>query len=241
MVRKLTEWFKSQIGTSEDPPGSNRVKYNTDYYGYSVSGDAYPWCAAFIWDGFRLCGLSTLFCGGVKTAYCPFVVNFAKSHNQWVTSGYREGDILLYDWDKDGQADHIGYCVGISGGNVVSVEGNLSNKVQQISRYHGSVMGAYRPVYASDTVATPKAPQSTAKVGTGCAITLPMLKKGDKGEAVKAAQLLLIGRGFTVGGTEADGDFGNATYAGVVNFQTSKKLNADGVIGSATWKALLGI
>lgn len=39
---------KSQVGTKESPAGSNKVKYNTWYYGKEVSGSAYPWCAAFI-------------------------------------------------------------------------------------------------------------------------------------------------------------------------------------------------
>lgn len=231
----LTAWFKAQIGTGETPPGSNNVIYNTHYYGNAVSGDAYPWCCSFIWDGFRQSGLSRLFCGGVQTAYCPFVVNYAKTHNQWVTAGYREGDLLLYDWNKDGQADHIGYCAGINGGNVLSIEGNLSDKVQMVTRYHGSVMGAYRPAYVQETA------RKTNKAANNTAPVLPVLKRGDKGETVKAAQLLLIGRDFTVGGTGADGDFGRATQAGVANFQTANGLDADGVIGNSTWRALLGL
>lgn len=235
-ISNLTAWFRAQIGTAESPPGSNNVRYNTDYYGHAVSGDSYPWCCAFIWDGFRLCGLSRLFCGGVQTAYCPFVVNYARTHNQWITSGYREGDLLLYDWNKDGQADHIGYCAGISGGNVLSIEGNWSDRVQQVSRYHGNVMGAYRPTYATDTPCPP-----ANKPADNSPPALPVLKRGDKGETVRAAQLLLIGRDFTVGGTGADGDFGRATQAGVTNFQTAHGLDADGVIGNSTWRAMLGL
>lgn len=37
-----------QVGTKENPSGSNKVKYNTWYYGKVVSGDAYPWCAVFV-------------------------------------------------------------------------------------------------------------------------------------------------------------------------------------------------
>jgi peptidoglycan hydrolase-like protein with peptidoglycan-binding domain len=39
---------ESQIGTKESPAGSNKVKYNTWYYGKEVSGSAYPWCMAFV-------------------------------------------------------------------------------------------------------------------------------------------------------------------------------------------------
>lgn len=37
-----------QIGVTEYPSGSNKVKYNTWYYGKTVSGSAYPWCAVFV-------------------------------------------------------------------------------------------------------------------------------------------------------------------------------------------------
>ena len=39
---------EQQLGTKENPSGSNKVKYNTWFYGSEVSGSAYPWCAAFI-------------------------------------------------------------------------------------------------------------------------------------------------------------------------------------------------
>jgi len=57
-----------------------------------------------------------------------------------------------------------------------------------------------------------------------------ILKKGDKGNAVKELQVLL--------GIKADGDFGTYTEAVVIKFQKSKKLTADGIVGSATMKAL---
>ena len=44
----IIEKAKSQLGTKESPAGSNKVKYNTWYYGKEVSGSAYPWCMAFV-------------------------------------------------------------------------------------------------------------------------------------------------------------------------------------------------
>ena len=121
-LEDLTELFKKQIGVKETPV--NNVIYNTHYYGHEVSGAEYPWCCAFIWDVFRMAGLSQLFCGGQKTAYCPFVVNYAKQNKQWVTDSFRHGDLLLYDWNGDGVADHIGFVVEWSGGKGLVIEGN---------------------------------------------------------------------------------------------------------------------
>ena len=44
----LINMAKSECGTTEWPPNSNNVKYNTWFYGHQVSGANYPWCAAFI-------------------------------------------------------------------------------------------------------------------------------------------------------------------------------------------------
>lgn len=146
-MKQLTEWFKAQVGTQEKE--ENNVIYNTIFYGREVSGDNYPWCCAFIWVGFNKNNMSNLFCGGTKTAYCPFVVHWARTHNQWITSGYREGDLILFDWDNDGVADHIGYCIGVSGNTVITIEGNAGDKVSQCYRVD-NIMGAYRPAYPAE-------------------------------------------------------------------------------------------
>ena len=50
-VNSLLELARRQLGVKEDPPGSNKVKYNAWYYGREVSGAAYPWCMVFVqWE-----------------------------------------------------------------------------------------------------------------------------------------------------------------------------------------------
>ena len=71
-----------------------------------------------------------------------------------------------------------------------------------------------------------------------CKVNLPILRKGDKGEEVRAAQILLNGRGYNCG--SADGDFGAKTDNAVRAYQKAKKLGVDGVIGADTWESLLG-
>lgn len=61
------------------------------------------------------------------------------------------------------------------------------------------------------------------------------LKKGNKGDEVKILQTALTKFGFNV---TADGDFGTKTETAVKNFQKSKGLVADGIVGTKTWNAL---
>ncbi|WP_035322308.1 L,D-transpeptidase family protein [Peribacillus kribbensis] len=66
--------------------------------------------------------------------------------------------------------------------------------------------------------------------------TWTLLKKGSKGEAVKHLQARLTSLGYSTKGT--DGIYGENTVLAVKAFQSSHHLNADGVTGSLTKKAL---
>ena len=65
------------------------------------------------------------------------------------------------------------------------------------------------------------------------------LRRGDKGEDVKELQLKLLAHGYSVGPDGADGDFGRNTETAVKAFQKNNNLNPDGVVGPATWAALV--
>lgn len=74
-IEKVIAIARAEIGVKEAPAGSNRVKYNTEYYGRAVSG-AFPWCAVFCWWVFKQAGLSSLFNGGAKTASCTTLARY---------------------------------------------------------------------------------------------------------------------------------------------------------------------
>ena len=59
---------------------------------------------------------------------------------------------------------------------------------------------------------------------------MEVLKRGSKGPAVRQLQRLLM--------VNADGIFGKATEAAVIDFQKRNGLVADGIVGKATWAAL---
>lgn len=67
---------------------------------------------------------------------------------------------------------------------------------------------------------------------------LPLLRRGSRGDAVKAAQYLLLCRGLKLPKYGADGDYGQETEDAVKEFQRFKGLEADGECGALTWAAL---
>lgn len=61
---------------------------------------------------------------------------------------------------------------------------------------------------------------------------MPLIKRGNRGKAVKILQILL-------GGLEVDGSFGPKTLEAVKAFQKKKGLQQDGEVGPLTWHALI--
>ena len=68
--------------------------------------------------------------------------------------------------------------------------------------------------------------------------TLPLLCRGSAGDAVRAAQYLMLCRGLSLPKYGADGDYGQETEDAVKEFQRLKGLEADGECGAITWAAL---
>lgn len=72
-------------------------------------------------------------------------------------------------------------------------------------------------------------------------VTLPVLKRGDKGDQIKPVQRMLHCLGYDLGDKPIDGSFGPATEKAVQEYQARYGLEPDGVVGEKTWKKLLSI
>ena len=83
----------------------------------------------------------------------------------------------------------------------------------------------------------PKPTEEKKDTGNTCTVTLPVLSYGSTGEAVKALQMLLNGRGHNCG--KVDGSFGPATHDAVKSFQEAEKIDVDGSVGPDTWTHLV--
>ena len=232
IVNKLIAKAKGEKGVKENPSGSNKVKYNTAYYGREVSGSAYPWCCAFIWWLFRECDASALFYGGKKTASCTTLMNYYKNKGQ-CSDKPKVGSLVFFHWGKGTIAKHIGIVIKVNAdGSIVTIEGNTAvgndsngGEVMERVRYPSQVL---RYAYPYTTGGADKV-----------TVTLDTLKKGSKGESVKALQILLNGYGYNCG--NVDGDFGAKTENAVRAFQRAHKLTQDGIVGKNTWNKLMGV
>lgn len=82
-----------------------------------------------------------------------------------------------------------------------------------------------------------KAAENANLEGKTVNIAMTVIRSGNRGNEVKTAQRLLNALGYDCG--TVDGVFGNKTKTATIAFQNAKKLDADGIIGKATWTALL--
>lgn len=95
---------------------------------------------------------------------------------------------------------------------------------------------------AAPSPPAPPTPPAVPGFDAGLAASLnaamtKVVRRGNTGEAVSWVQALVNNHGFDAGAV--DGDFGRRTEAAVRAFQTSRALDADGIVGPKTWGALV--
>ena len=65
----------------------------------------------------------------------------------------------------------------------------------------------------------------------------PLVRQGSRGVYVCVLQDSLINLGYNTGGL--DGVFGTNTYNSVRNYQRTRGLTVDGIVGNSTWNSLM--
>ena len=142
-----------EIGYKETPANSNKTKYGEDYGWNGVA-----WCVIFMWWCFAQAKAQSLFYGGKKVASCGSLKTYAKNNGQWITSGYKAGDLVIFDFaNTSSSTDHIGIVESVNGTKLTTIEGNTSpdekgsqsngGMVCRKTRSVSLVNGAYRPKY----------------------------------------------------------------------------------------------
>ena len=108
------------------------------------------WCACFVsWCadqcGYIESGLIPKFAGCVDGS------NWFKDNGQWQDRSYepQAGDIIFFDWEGDGETDHVGIVEKCENGVVYTVEGNSGDACRQRSYPVGSsvIYGYGLPAY----------------------------------------------------------------------------------------------
>ena len=220
------------LGTVEDPVGSNRQPFGA---AYGMNGVA--WCNIFVSQmGYEVTGDYDLL---GRYAYTPACATWWNSQGRFGREP-RPGAVVFFDWSgsKSIQAiDHVGLVVeGRASGLVRTIEGNSSiqgqtDGVWYHDRNPAFIVGYGYPAYGG-TIPGPRVPEDVFRTylhdGPPGRRSLQVL---DSGDDVKALQRLLK--------ITSDGQFGAITKNAVMGFQRAHRLSVDGVVGPATWQALL--
>jgi len=149
---------RSWVGLRENPPGSNRTTLvaglDARYGPIQLSSGAwvyrngYEWCASAIaawhheaagWPSWDL---------PIVSFYTPADRNVWRQLGRWHNAG-QVGDHIYFDWSNDGTVDHVGLVVADLGWAWQTVEGNLGDAVQLVTRPKSArqIAGFGRPDY----------------------------------------------------------------------------------------------
>lgn len=173
--------------------------------------------------------------------------------NGWVTTNMIDylraaGYSIITDRDKlQSDAWCVRGAIYVSSGHTVCALGNGGRAGETLRAAGLTEQPAV--VVIPEPVSGPDTPAETVTLPALPAgwhyVPLPTLEIGDGGqesdleEAVRAAQILLKGRGFSVGWMGADGEFGTKTERAVGQYQADRALERDGIIGPETWRKLI--
>ncbi len=232
---------------------------------YNGRKNGFDWCDVFVdwcfWNAFGVEAAKKLIVQPDKSlgAGCRFSAEYYKAKGQFHTKNPKPGDQIFY-WNS-GKTDvaHTGIVYKVDSQYVYTVEGNTSSASGVVANGGGVAQKKYalsysriygygRPDYANvlydgteETVAPEVKPEPEKTNKGEFTVELSVLRKGSKGNQVRALQILLLGNGFPCGKWGADGEFGIATENALKEYQRKKGLEADGIAGPITWGKLLGL
>lgn len=209
--------------------GNDYTTYCKDMgYNYRIE-----WCACFIsWLAEKL-GITDIIPVDMS---CNSQISKFKALGVWHTDrNFQSGDIIYYDWDISGDADHVGIIEKVAGNTLTVIEGNNGNypndrvRRREINSGSSLIFGYARPKY----------PVKSSANSSDINISLPTVRKGDSGNAVKILQAFLVAYEYSIGISGIDGEFGSDTESAVRQFQKNSKIEVDGIVGKDTWSELL--
>ena len=111
---------QNTVNIAKDQVGNVGGQPYWSWYGFNSRVE---WCACFVSWCLNQSGYSE-----PKFAACNSQgVPWFRDHGQWANGNYKDlapGDVIFFDWEGDGSADHVGIVIGTDGERVYTVEGN---------------------------------------------------------------------------------------------------------------------
>lgn len=117
---KILAIAAKEVGYKQNANGSNK-------FGLWYGMDKVAWCAIFL----SWCAAQAGIMADVipRFSYVPNGVDFFKKQGRFkAAKGYtpKPGDIVFYDFNGNGTADHVGIVISYANGKVNAIEGNTS-------------------------------------------------------------------------------------------------------------------
>ena len=109
------------------------------WYGFDYRVE---WCATYVSWVLNQAGYSE-----PKFAACQSQgIPYFSSNGRWAGREYKDiapGDVIFFDWEGDGNSDHVGIVIGTDGSRVYTVEGNSGDacKVRDYDLNSSVIMG----------------------------------------------------------------------------------------------------
>ena len=119
------------------------------WYGFNTRAE---WCAIFVsWVANEMGYIEA----GVipKFSVCLDGVNWFKSKGEWKDKGYvpKSGDIIFFDWEVDGEVNHVGIVEKVENNIIYTIEGNSTDDTclqQQYNINSKVIFGFGTPAYS---------------------------------------------------------------------------------------------
>ncbi len=132
----LIEVAKTQIGYCELTQKGGEEIVDSEIPGYTKYGEKYGnsyghWCAFFVlWCASEADIPTSIIPKSAENGSCRQFVNWFKSNKCWEDADYepKMGDIIFFDWNGDGVANHVGIVKSYENGIVTTIEGNTGGE-----------------------------------------------------------------------------------------------------------------
>ncbi|MBX7096221.1 MAG: peptidoglycan-binding protein [Myxococcaceae bacterium] len=140
---RILEVAQGEVGTTE---ATNNNDGDVRKYPSAFGRGQEAYCADFVSWVINQSG------GAMNDGWCPSIVNKLVRSGDWKgKTNPQAGDIVLFDWDHDGQADHVGFVKSVNAnGTLTTLEGNTSGPggqqgVWEKTRGYDTVLGFGNP------------------------------------------------------------------------------------------------